>query len=79
MKIGVSLIMIFLSGCSTANNYKLPPYEVQRVEATCNRNTKKADLPEGTVCRCDYKGNTWFCDVVSEAAMQEALRRTMGR
>jgi hypothetical protein len=52
---------VILTGCSTANNYKLPPWEVKRVEMKCDRKT--TGLPHGLVCVCRQYGSTWDCQV----------------
>lgn len=53
--------LISLTGCSTANNWKLPPYEVKRQELTCDRKT--TGLPHGLICVCRQYGSTWDCQV----------------
>jgi len=57
----VAALLLF-AGCSTANNYKLPPYEVKRVEMTCDRKT--TGLPAGLMCYCVAYGSSWDCKVV---------------
>lgn len=56
-----TLAFWLLCGCSTANNYKMPPWEVKRVEMTCNRSTK--GLRHGLVCVCRQIGSSWDCNV----------------
>lgn len=60
-------IMLMLTGCSTANNFHLPPYESKRVEMTCNRRTQ---MPPGFICDCNHFGNgdrdiNWECKPVT--------------
>ena len=58
----LGFILGMLCGCSTANNYKLPPYEVKHVEMTCDRKT--TGLPQGLMCYCVAYGSSWDCRVV---------------
>lgn len=60
--LAVLITFIFLAACSTANNWKMPPYEVKRVELTCDRTTH--GLPSGLVCMCRQFGSTWDCQVM---------------
>lgn len=60
--LSICAVLLALSGCSTALNYKLPPYEVKREPLTCDRKT--TGLPRGLICECtSHNGYTWFCQV----------------
>lgn len=59
----VLFILLACTGCSTALNHKMPPWEVKRVPLTCDRKT--TNLPPGLICECtSHNGYTWFCNVV---------------
>lgn len=58
----LGFVLGLLCGCGTANNYRLPPYEVKRQELTCDRNTH--NLPAGLVCVCtSHNGWDFDCEV----------------
>lgn len=61
MRFTILLYVLLATGCGTATNYKLPPWEVKRVELTCDRTTR--GLPQGLVCVCRQYGSTWDCHV----------------
>lgn len=61
LRILAVLATSLLGACSTANNYKLPPWDVKRIELTCDRNTH--NLPPGLMCYCVAYGSGWDCQV----------------